>query len=190
MRNPHCEQMFSALLPTTDVIRQRRSSATSITARVVDHPAGGKAPRPQRSPRVVFLNSAFSSRRAKSIIGTPQAGARPMTRPRGLRAAHAPLRRPLPRSTAQEEITNLRAVPGHAKDRCSRKPLADLLHPQHNCRQIARIGDGIGDANWPMRIGLHGLPIAGPSALSKDPSKLPPVSLAVVPPSSLPTPHS
>src|SRR5580700_1788238 len=63
MRNPHCEQMFSALLPTTDVIRQRRSSATSITARVVDHPAGGKAPRPQRSPRVVFLNSAFSSRR-------------------------------------------------------------------------------------------------------------------------------
>ena len=37
MRNPHCEQMFSALLPTSDVIRQRSSSATSITARAVGH---------------------------------------------------------------------------------------------------------------------------------------------------------
>jgi hypothetical protein len=36
MRNPHCEQMFSASLPTSDVIRQRW--ATSITARVVGHP--------------------------------------------------------------------------------------------------------------------------------------------------------
>jgi hypothetical protein len=33
IRNPHREQMFSALLPTTDVIRQRSSWATSIIAR-------------------------------------------------------------------------------------------------------------------------------------------------------------
>jgi hypothetical protein len=34
----------------------------------------------------------------------------------------------------------------------------------HNCRQIARMGDGIGDANWPVRTGLRGLVIAGLTA--------------------------
>jgi hypothetical protein len=43
MRNPHCEQMLSALLPTTDVIRQRSSWATSITARAVGHCTCGTA---------------------------------------------------------------------------------------------------------------------------------------------------
>ena len=43
MRNPHCEQMFSALLPTSDVIRQRSSWATSITARAVGHCTCGTA---------------------------------------------------------------------------------------------------------------------------------------------------
>jgi hypothetical protein len=43
MRNPHCEQMFSAFLPTTDVIRQRSSWATSITARAVGHRTCGTA---------------------------------------------------------------------------------------------------------------------------------------------------
>jgi hypothetical protein len=52
MRNPHCEQMFSALLPNNGRYWQRTSWATSITARVVGHPAEGKAPRPQHSPRV------------------------------------------------------------------------------------------------------------------------------------------
>jgi transposase len=36
LRRTQCEHMFSALLPTTDVIRQRW--ATSITARVVGPP--------------------------------------------------------------------------------------------------------------------------------------------------------
>jgi hypothetical protein len=131
MRNPHGEQMFSALLLTSDVIRQRSSWATSITARAVGHPAEGKALRPQHSPRVVFFELArFRAVGQKASLGTPQAGARPMTRPRGLGAAHAPLRRPLSQPTAQVEITSLRAAPGRAKDRCSRKPLADLPHPQ------------------------------------------------------------
>jgi hypothetical protein len=60
MRNPHCEQMFSALLPKSDVIRQRSSWATSITARAVGHPAEGKAPRPQHSHRVVFFELMLS----------------------------------------------------------------------------------------------------------------------------------
>jgi hypothetical protein len=97
MRNPRCEQMCSALLPTSDVTRQRSSLATSITARAVGLPAEGKALRPQHSPRVVFFELArFRAVGQKASLGTPQAGARPMTRPRGLRAAQAPLRRPLP----------------------------------------------------------------------------------------------
>jgi len=144
MRNPHCEQMFSALLPTSDVIRQRSSWATSITGRAVGHPAEGKALRPQHSPRVVFFELArFRAVGQKASLETPQAGARPITRPRGLRAAHAPLRRPLPHPTAQVEITSLRAPPGRAKDRCSRKPLANLLHPQIFRRFLAAVRDDI-----------------------------------------------
>jgi hypothetical protein len=84
MRNPRCEQMCSALLPTSDVTRQRSSLATSITARAVGLPAEGKALRPQHSPRVVFFELArFRAVGQKASLGTPQAGARPMTRPRG-----------------------------------------------------------------------------------------------------------
>ena len=80
MRNPRCEQMFSALLPTSDVFQQRSSWATSITARVVSHPAEGKAPRPLHSPRVVFYELArFRAAGQKASLGTPQAGARPMS---------------------------------------------------------------------------------------------------------------
>jgi hypothetical protein len=44
---------------------------------------------------------------------------------------------------AQVEITSLRAAPGRAKDRCSRKPLADLLHPQIFRRFLAAVRDDI-----------------------------------------------
>jgi hypothetical protein len=97
MRNAHCEQMFSALLPRSDVIRQRSSWATSITARAVGHPAEGKRCYRSNRLRVVFFELArFRAVGQKASLGTPQAGARPMTRPRDLRAAQAPLRRPLP----------------------------------------------------------------------------------------------
>ena len=43
-----------------------------------------------------FELARFRAVGQKASLGTPQAGARPMTRPRGLRATHAPLRRPLP----------------------------------------------------------------------------------------------
>src|SRR5580692_3610575 len=67
-----------------------------------------------------------------------------MTRPRGLRAAHAPLRRPPPPPhRPQVEITSLRAPPERAKYRCSRKPLADLLHPQIFRRFLAAVRDDI-----------------------------------------------
>ena len=144
MRNPRCEQMFSALLPTSDVIRQRSSWATSITARTVGHPAEGKALRPQHSPRVVFFELVrFRAVGQKASLGTPQAGARPMTRPRGLRAAHAPLRRPLPHPHRPGGNNEPTRGAGRAEDRCSRKPLADLLHPQIFRRFLAAVRDDI-----------------------------------------------
>jgi hypothetical protein len=57
MRNPHCEQMFSALLPTSDVIRQRW--ATSITAQVVGHP---RAPLRTRFHHLVDTDEAHAGR--------------------------------------------------------------------------------------------------------------------------------
>jgi hypothetical protein len=91
--------------------------------------------------RVVFFELARSRAVGqKASLATPQAGARPITRPRGFRAAHAPLRRTLPHHpTAQVEITSLRAAPGRPKDRCSRKPLADSLHPQIFRRFLAAV---------------------------------------------------
>ena len=116
---------------TSDVIRQRSSWATSIAARAVGHPAKGKALRPQHSPRVVFFELArFRAVGQKASLGTPQAGARPMTRPPGPRAPHA-------------QITSLCAAPWRAKDRCSRKPLADLLHPQVFRQFLATVRDDI-----------------------------------------------
>jgi hypothetical protein len=41
------------------------------------------------------------------------------------------------------EITSLRAAPGQAKDRCSRKLLADLLYPQIFRRFLAAVRDDI-----------------------------------------------
>ena len=41
------------------------------------------------------------------------------------------------------EITSPRAAPGRAKDRCSRKPLANLLHPQIFRRFLAAVRDDI-----------------------------------------------
>jgi hypothetical protein len=69
MRNPHYEQMFSALLPNNGRYWQRSSWATSITARVVGHPAEGKAPRPQHSPRVWAAKQIPPVTRPEAIRG-------------------------------------------------------------------------------------------------------------------------
>jgi len=69
-------------------------------------------------------------------LGTPQAGARPMTRPRGLRAAHAPLRRP----GGNNEPTR---GAGRAKDRCNRKPLAGRCELAY---MASRLRDGCAGA--------------------------------------------
>jgi hypothetical protein len=89
--------MFSALLPTSDVIRQRSSWVRLPHGRSVTPLREKRCDRSIRLRVVSFELARFRAVGQKASLGTPQAGARPMTRrPRGPRAADAPLRRPKP----------------------------------------------------------------------------------------------
>ena len=164
--------MFSALLPTTDVIRRRSSWVISITARAVGYPAEGKVLRPQQSPRVVFFCfSAFSSRRAKSIIGdaaswraTDDASPGASGPPRAFEAAATST------STAQVEITSLRAAPrreGPLQEEAAGERTSPADFPPIPCRGSGRYRT----SPWRHPAGRPGRPSRPPKYGRKRPCR-------------------